>query len=62
MAEEGDADITAWAKCRSGHNGYIIVAVISLSPLFLLFMAGVIGRSLLRTLWRAVGASALAEM
>ena len=40
----------------------IIVAVLSLSPLFVLFMAGVFGRSLLRKLWRAVGASALAEM
>ena len=33
----------------------IIVAVLSLSPLFVLLMAGVIGRSLLRKLWRAVG-------
>jgi len=40
----------------------IIVAVLSLSPLFVLFMAGVIGRTLLRKLWRAVGASASAEM
>jgi hypothetical protein len=40
----------------------IIVAVLSLSPLLVLFMAGVFGRSLFRKLWRAVGASALAEM
>jgi hypothetical protein len=40
----------------------IIVAVLSLSPLLVLLMAGVIGRSLLRKLWRAVGASASAEM
>ena len=40
----------------------IIVSGVLLSPLFVLFMADVIGRSLLRKLWRAVGASALAEM
>ncbi len=33
----------------------IIVAGVSLSLLFVLFTAGVIGRFLLRTLWRAVG-------
>ena len=37
----------------------IIISGALLSPLFVLFMAGVIGRSLLRKLWRAVGASAL---
>ena len=45
-------------KASTWAQWLIIVAVLSLSPLFVLFMAGVIGRSLLRKVWLAVGPSA----
>jgi hypothetical protein len=62
MAEEVRRGHLAMGRVSIWTQWLIIISGILLSPLFVLFMTGVIGRSLLRTLWRAVGASALAEM
>jgi len=55
-----DADISPWTEFQSGAQWSIIVASVLLSPLFVLFMAGVISRSRFRNLWRAGGVAAAA--